>query len=156
IEAGGNLTESVAGDISIGTDSTGSTLKLNRNVAFNLDGGSNFRLKASLTGTGNLDFNEASPGSGNNAQAYLDAASGNTGTIHFNAGQQVNVTEGAGLNTIEMNSAQPSGNILNYGPKVATTITKLTFNQPGTLIHSTNNPAGTPGQRLQNISTFVA
>ncbi|HEX3601468.1 MAG TPA: PEP-CTERM sorting domain-containing protein [Lacipirellulaceae bacterium] len=156
VEAGGNLTESVTGDVSIGGSSTGSSLKLNRNVAFNLDANENFHLKATLSGTGNLDFNEATPGAAANAQVFLDATTASTGTIHFNAGQQVNVTESAGAGIVEMNSTQAGGNIFNFAPKVAGTVVKMTFNQPGTFIHATNNPSGTAGQRLQNITTLVA
>ena len=111
---------------------TTSGLKLNRDVAFNLDPNSTFRLKALLTGPGNLDFNETSPGNAANAEVYLDSATGVTtptpsgyfGIVRFNAGKQVNITENVGLNTIEMNSTQSGGNILNYGPKLSTTIQK--------------------------------
>jgi hypothetical protein len=155
IESGGNLTESVTGDISIG-DAATSTLTLNRNVAFNLDGSSNFRLKATLNGTGNLDFNETSAGSGNDAQVFLDATTAHTGIIKFNAGKQVNVMENVGLNTIEMNSAQSGGNILWMEPKISTTITKVTFNQPGTISHAVSILTAGAGVRTQNVSLMVA
>lgn len=155
IEAGGNLTESVTGDVSIGSDAT-SGLRLNRDVAFNLDGGSNFRLKATLTGAGNLSFNEATPGSGSNAQVFLDAASGNTGIVKFNAGKQVNINESAGLGTIEMNSAQAGGNILSFDSKVSATVQKVTFNQPGTIAHNVSTTTLNAGIRLQSVANLAA
>jgi hypothetical protein len=155
IEAGGNLTESVTGDVTIGDTST-SALTLNRNIAFDLDGGSDFRLKATLNGAGNLDFNEASAGSGNDAEVFLDAAAAHTGIIRLNAGKQVNVTESATLSTIEMNSAQSGGNILWMEPKISTNITKLTFNQPGTYTHAVSTVTSGAGVRLQSASTFIA
>ena len=155
VEPGGNLTESVAGSITIGSDAT-SGLKLNRDVAFNLDGGSNFHVKATLTGTGNLAFNEASPGSGNDAQVFLDAASGLTGTVRFNAGKQVNVNETAGLVAIEMNSNQSGGNILSVDAKSTITLSRVTFNTPGTLAHNVSATNLNVGIRLQNVSNLIA
>lgn len=155
IEAGGNLTESVTGDISIGSDST-SGLKLNRDVAFNLDPNSSFRLKAALTGTGNLEFNETSPGNAANSQVYLDAASASTGIVRFNAGKQVNFNESAGIANIEMNSTQAGGNILAIDSKTSVTIQKVTFNQPGTLAHNVSTTTLNVGIRLQNVSNLVA
>lgn len=155
IEAGGSLTESVAGDVSIGSDST-SGLKLNRDLAFNLDPNSSFRLKAALTGAGNLDFNETSPGNAANAQVFLDAAGASTGIVRFNAGKQVNFNESSGIANIEMNSTQAGGNILAIDSKTSVTIQKVTFNQPGTLAHNVSTTTLNAGIRLQNESNLVA
>jgi hypothetical protein len=152
IEASGNLTESVTGDVSIGSDTT-SGLKINRDVAFNLDANSNFNLKAKLTGTGNLDLNAASPGSAANAQVFLDNTTDHDGIIRFNAGKQVNVTESASVNRLEMNSTESGGNILNWAPKIAATGAEITFNQPGTFIM---NPTQTsPNLRLQSFTSLT-
>jgi len=157
IEAGGNLTESVAGNVSIGSDAT-SSIKLNRNISFNLDAGSEFRLKAALTGAGNLDLNAASPGSAANAQAYLDAIGGHTGIVRFNAGKQLNFTETAAAPNIEMNSTDAGGNILWWEPKGSEAAgDKVTFNQPGTWVHAVGVTTPTASNlRLQGPGTFVA
>jgi hypothetical protein len=156
IESGGNLTESVTGDISLGNDAT-SGLKLNRDVAFNLDASSKFQLKATLTGAGNLDFNAASPGSAANAEVNLDATSGHTGAIRLNAGKQVNITETAAHPNLEMNSADAGGNILWWEPKSTLNAGKVTFNQPGTFVHAVGVTTPTTGNfRLQGPPTLIA
>jgi hypothetical protein len=156
IESGGNLTESVAGDISVGNDAT-SGLKLNRDVAFNLDANSKFQLKATLTGTGKVDFNAAAPGSAANAEVNLDATSGHTGAIRFNAGKQVNITETAAHPNLEMNSADAGGNILWWEPKSTLNAGKVTFNQPGTFVHAVGVTTPTTGNfRLQGPPTLIA
>jgi hypothetical protein len=152
IEAGGNLTESVTGDVSIGSDTT-SGLQINRDVAFNLDANSNFNLKAKLTGTGNLDLNQTSPGSAANAQVFLDNTTDHDGIIRFNAGKQVNVTESSSVNRLEMNSTEVGGNILNWAPKIAATGAEITFNQPGTLI--VNSTQTSPNLRLQQFLSLT-
>jgi hypothetical protein len=156
IEAAGNLTESVAGDVAIGNNATAG-LKINRDLAFNLDANSTFDLNALLTGTGNLDFNSASPGSAVNAQVNLDATSGHTGAIRFNAGKQVNITETAAHPNLEMNSADAGGNILWWEPKSTLNAGKATFNQPGTFVHAVGVTTPTTGNfRLQGPPTLIA
>lgn len=152
VESGGNLTESVTGDVQIGNDST-SAVKLNRDVAFNLDANSNFRLKATLSGAGNLDLNEASPGSAANAQVFVEAVSAHTGIIRFNAGKQFNVVGATTIPKLEMNSTESGGNILWWEPTAALTAATITFNQPGTFVQAAS--ATSPNLRLQSLSGLI-
>jgi hypothetical protein len=156
IETGGNLTESVAGDISIG-NGTSSSLRLNRDVALNLDANSSLRVKATLTGAGALNLNAATPGSAANAQVYLDATNTHTGVVRFNAGKQVNITESAAPANLEMNSTEAGGNILWWETKASVNAGSVTFNQPGTFVHAVGlTTPVTANIRLQGPATLIA
>ena len=65
---------------------------INRNQNFTVPTGSEFHLKSSLTGSGNVDF-AGSTGS----QVWLDATNGHTGIIRFNGGEKVHIEESASV-----------------------------------------------------------
>jgi hypothetical protein len=136
----GNLTESVTGDVTIGADSTGSALKLNRDVAFTLDAGETFRLKAALSGAGNIDFNSAA-----GASVSISQPSTYTGTIRFNGTGDVVSVDGPDITRVEMNSTG-----LNKVVWASGDVNNLTFNAPGIIDHAT-----TAASRLQGGSLTV-
>ncbi len=134
VEAGGNLTESVTGDFTLGTSA--STLRVNRNLTFNgFEAGAKFTLAADVTGSGNMDFNSNGAGS----ELILSRLGGHTGTVRFNGtGDTVRLQGPESFSIIEMNST--GANTFSYEPTSGGQVNggSVIFNQDGTLDHATN------------------
>lgn len=132
IEAGGNLTESVTGDVTIGTSA--SSLKVNRDLTFNgFEAGAKLTLAADVTGSGNMDFNSNGAGS----EVIVSRLGGHTGTVRFNGtGDTVRLQGPEGFNIVEMNST--GANKFSYEPTTGGQVNggSLIFNQAGTLDHA--------------------
>lgn len=144
VRSGGNLTESVSGDFSLGDFNAAipGSLTVEGNVSFNMDAGSDFFLDLEVFGPGDLDFNSNGAGS----DLLLTAAGSHGGTIRFNgSGDEVRVDQAEAFNILEMNST--GANRLLYDPTVLLLTGTVIFNQPGTLDNATTQTSG-PQVRL--------
>ena len=132
VEAGGNLSESVTGDFTLGT--AASTLRVNHAVTFNgFEAGSDFSLAADVIGSGDINFQSNGAGS----DVILTRAGGHTGRIRFNGtGDKVRLQGPETFNIIEMNST--GANTLSYESTTAGQLigNEVIFNQAGTLDHA--------------------
>lgn len=146
VEAGGNLTESVNGNVTLGTAT--STLRVNRNLNFNsFEPGADFTLAADITGSGDIDFQTNGAGS----DVILTRAGAHGGTIRFNGtGDALRLQGPENYNTIEMHST--GANTIRYESTAGGQIlgNRLIFNQAGTLDHAST------ANRLQGPLTLVA
>jgi hypothetical protein len=150
VEAGGNVTISTSGDFKLGDQFAALTLgyfETAQDLTFNMDAGSDFEMAMSVLGTGNLTFNSNGAGS----ELILPDAQSFVGVTKFaGTGDGVRIVSNRSSGRLEMNST--GANVLTYE-----TIGQITggvniFNQPGTLVHATNNA----GSRLINPTAFEA
>lgn len=135
VQAGGSLTSTTTGDFAIGNINLPSlpSLALNGEANITASSGAEFFLDVELSGAGDLNFESNGPGS----NMWLTAAGGHQGTIRFNGtGDQVRLTEGEGLNNLEMNST--GDNTLFFDPLELIDINQVTFNEPGELQHASS------------------
>jgi hypothetical protein len=148
VDAGGNVTETASGDFSLGDAFavTRGTMIVNQDLTFNMDAGSDFILSMNVFGSGDLNFN----GNGADSDLVLLDASQHGGTIRFGGtGDKVIIPLAEVFNELEMNST--GNNTLVYDSTANTSVTgKVIFNEPGTIIHASNN------NRLQGPNYLVA
>ncbi len=145
IAAGGALTVSATGDVSIGDPNARGNLVLNNDTTFTIDPGPasptcDLCLNMKITGTGNITINSA-PGT----SVSIPQAAGMTGTVTFNGtGDVVKVDGSESIPRLVMNST--GQNRVAY---LNADVGNLTFNQPGSIDHLTT------GSRLQG-GTLIA
>lgn len=143
VEAGGNVTKSVSGDLTIGSaallnnvaiaSSALGQFQTDQNLTFNMDPGSDLGIAMRLRGTGNIDVNTTGSGS----QLILAGAADQTGTaaIRFNGtGDAVRLVKDQGFNRVEMNSTGANAFIYENTAQAAGGV--LTYNQNGVLDHA--------------------
>jgi hypothetical protein len=143
---GGTISESVAGDFTLGTAT--SVLNVATPVTINgFEPGAKFTLAADVVGSGDINFN----GNGAGSDVILTRVSGHSGTIRFNGtGDTVRLQGPESFNVVEMNST--GANRLSYESTTSGQLTgnRLVFNSAGTLDHAST------GDRLQGPSTLIA
>lgn len=150
LDAGANLTESVAGDFSLGDPTQVGTLLVRGSTTINgFEPGAKFTLNSKPVGAGNLTFNSNGAGS----ELTLLRANGLGGPIRFNgSGDTVRLTGAEAPSNLEMNST--GANVLSWETTASVNSGSVTFNQPGTLVHAVT--ATTSNIRLQGPSTLIA
>ena len=134
IEAGGNLTESVSGDLTLGDQFAALSLgflELDENIVINADPSSDLTLALSLLGTGDLDFNSNGAGS----ELIIADAQDHDGDIRFNGtGDAVRLVFNKTVGRVEMNSTGANQFIYNTTDSIGNGT--LVFNQPGVVDHA--------------------
>lgn len=150
VEAGGAATISASGDFKLGDELAAPTLgffETAQDLTFNMDVGSDFIMALTLLGTGNLTFNSNGAGS----ELILPDAQSFAGVTKFaGTGDGVRIVSNRSSGRLEMNST--GSNVLTYDTVGQITGGMNIFNQPGTLVHATNNA----GSRLINPTAFEA
>jgi hypothetical protein len=148
VNDGGNITETVSGDFSLGdfNQPIRGTLTANENLAFSMDAGSDFFLSMNVFGAGDFDFNSNGAGS----DLWLLDAGNHAGTIRFNGtGDKVILPLAEAYNILEMNSTGENTLVYDSTANLSIFGTAI-FNQPGTIVHMSNN------NRLQSPAVLVA
>ena len=155
VEAGGNVTETVTGSVTIG-DSTAlndgvssasalGILDTAQNLTFNLDAGADFGVAMRVRGAGNIDFNSNGAGS----DVILAGADDHTGIIRFNGtGDSVRLVKEQAFNRVEMNSTGANTFVYNTIGQAQGGV--LTYNQNGGLDHAST----AAGSRIAQLSVL--
>lgn len=155
VEAGGNLTESVTGNVTIGNSvalndgvspaANLGELTTDQNLTFSLDAGADFGVAMRIKGAGNIDFNSNGAGS----DVVLAGAADHTGIIRFNGtGDSVRLVKEQGFNRVEMNST--GANTFVYNTIAQAQGGVLTYNQNGALDHAST----VSGSRISQLSVL--
>lgn len=150
VETGGNVTVAGSGDLKIGDENAAVTLgffETAQDLTFNMNPGSDFIMAMSLLGAGNITYNSNGAGS----ELILPDAQGYGGTTKFQGtGDGVRVVSNRSSGRVEMSST--GANVLTYDTNGQITGGTHIFNQPGAVVHATNNT----GSRLINPNVLEA